>query len=418
LIWLLYNLVLVLAAPFWVPWMLWRSKKRNDAPNWLERTGNYPLAPREDGKRIWLHAVSVGEVLAAQPIIPELRKLLPDWEIVLSCTTSTGHAVASGMLGKNVHHVVYFPIDVPRFCMAALLRVRPGVVAIMETELWLNFTTCAKSVGAKLCLANGRISDRSFARAKFVRFFYRRIFQHFDKCLMQTEIDRTRALYLGAKNPKVVGNSKYDQAGETKSIDWKTELSLAENERLIVVGSARGEMEEDLILNALRGLNARIVFAPRHIERAQAIAERAGGLGFQTGFRSSAGDVSRLLILDTFGELSSLYAFADIAVIGGGFDNLGGQNLIQPMAAGCPVVCGPHMRNFREPFEAGLKEGAVLVASTAEELSLTLRTLLSDKPLRERMGAAGRLLVTANMGAARRYAMEIAALAEDSLNAR
>ncbi|MGI8924947.1 MAG: 3-deoxy-D-manno-octulosonic acid transferase [Fimbriimonadales bacterium] len=412
MIWLLYNIALIGLAPIWVPWMLWRASKRKDKPNWKERAGEYVIPRRIDRQRIWLHAVSVGEVFAARPIITELKTRLPDHEIVLTCTTSTGRSVAEPMVGKQVDYLFYLPIDIPRFCMAAMTRVEPAVVVIMETELWLNFLWAAKLTNAKTCLANGRISEKSFRGASKIAFFYREIFSKLDLCLMQTLSDRIRASELGASETKDLGNSKYDEAVEIVNANWRAKLAVSPTEKLIVVGSARGEEEEDLIIAALKGLDARVVFAPRHVERGDGVQAKATAAGFKTGLRSKGENEADFLVLDTFGELAFIYPEADIAIIGGGFADLGGQNIIQPMASGCPVICGPHMKNFREPFESGLERGALKVASTAEELRAAIDLLLNDEGLRKSMSEAGKKLVAENLGASSRYASEIVKLAE------
>ena len=409
MVWFLYNLALTLTAPIWVPWMWWRANKRVEKPNWQERTGNYDIPKRKDRKRVWVHAVSVGETIAARPILQELRVLLPDHEVVLTTTTSTGQGIAKGLVGKLAARAFYFPIDVYRFCVNAMIRVEPAVVVIMETELWLNFLTAAKMTNAKTCLVNGRISERSFEKSKRLRWLYRAVFAKVDEALMQTEADAERARYLGASNVHVLGNSKYDEASEPAAVDWREILQLG-SEKLVVVGSARGEVEEDLIIDALKDVGARIVFAPRHPERAEAVAFRAKAAGFDVGLRSAGTNRAQFLILDTMGELASIYPHADVAIIGGGFDKLGGQNLIQPMASGVPVVCGPHMKNFREPYEQGVAAGAVVTAATPEELRTEVLKILEDENLRQKMAEAGRSLVNENTGASARYAKAIADL--------
>lgn len=353
-----------------------------------------------------MHAVSVGETIAARPILQELKNLLPGYEVVLTTTTSTGQGIAKGMVGKLAAYAFYFPIDIARFCVAAMTRVEPSVVVIMETELWLNFLTAAKITNAKTCLVNGRISERSFARAKRLRWLYRAIFAKIDEALMQTDADAERARFLGARTARVLGNSKYDEAGQPEPLPWDKRAPL------VVVGSARGELEEDLIIAALQDVPAQVVFAPRHIERSEAVVEKARTAGFQTGLRSRGENEAAFLVLDTMGELASLYAYADLAIIGGGFDRLGGQNIIQPMAAGVPVICGPNMKNFREPYDQGVATGAVRTASTSEELRHEILNILNDENLRQRMAEAGRLLVNQNTGASARYAKAIADLAE------
>jgi 3-deoxy-D-manno-octulosonic-acid transferase len=314
-------------------------------------------------------------------------------------------------VGKLATYAFYFPIDIYRFCVNAMIRVEPAVVVIMETELWLNFLAAAKMTNAKTCVVNGRISERSFSRAKHLKWLYGAVFSKVDAALMQTEADAERARFLGAKNVEVLGNSKYDEASVPQEMDWPAILEL-DDAKLVVVGSARGEMEEEFVLDALTDMSdVRIVFAPRHPERAETVAARARELGFSVGMRSKGENSARFLVLDTMGELSSLYPFADVAVIGGGFDKLGGQNIIQPMASGAPVICGPNMKNFREPYEQGLAAGAVLTASTALELHDLIVKIPIDENLRQRMAGAGRLLVAENTGASARYARSIAALA-------
>lgn len=349
--------------------------------------------------------------MAAKPILKELRALLPDVRIVVTCTTSTGYGVARSLLGMEADYLFYFPLDLPSACKRAMASVSPSVVVIMETELWLNFVWAAKKFLAKVCIANGRMSEKSFRKASRISFYYRSVFSYIDACFVQTEGDAERFSKLGGKNIRVLGNSKYDEASriETKR-DWRKEIHLSPSERWIVVGSVRGEYEEDFVLEALRGIEARILFAPRHIERAEEILNKAQKMGFRTGRRSRGENEAQFLVLDTFGELASTYWQADLAIIGGGFDKLGGQNIIQPMAAGCPVVCGPHMDNFREAFEEGMEAGALKVAHTSRELREIVETLLDDAKLREDMGSQGKALVERHRNAAKRYALAIAEL--------
>lgn len=411
----LYNLLLTLLAPFWVPWMWWRTRRRAEGVNWRERAGDFPLEPRADGKRIWIHAVSVGEVVAGLPILRELRALLPDHEIVLSVTTSSGHQTAREQAADLVDHLIYFPIDVARFQLAAMQRVRPAVVAILETELWMNFLWAAKTFRARTLLVNGRLSDRGYRGARRVGFFYRALLRDLDRCLMQSETDAERIRSLGAQDVVVLGNAKFDQAVEglaADPADWRQKLGIPTGEPVLVVGSTRGEEEEAFVAEALRDLPVAIVWAPRHLERADALADllarERGGVA-----RRSLGEGGSTVLLDTYGELSSVYSIADLVIIGGGFANHGGQNLIQPLAHGVPVLHGPHMQNFRASAEAAQTAGATEVASTPRELREAVQRLLNDPSRRERMGAAGKALVRAGAGAGRRYAEAIQAAATD-----
>lgn len=409
---LLYNVLLTLLSPFWVPWMLFRAGRRKEKPNWNERQGDFDIQPDKTKSRIWVHAVSVGEVVAVLPILRELRERSPEHEIVLSVTTSSGHQTARERAEGLFDHLVYFPIDVPRFQLAAMSRVRPKAIAIMETELWFNFLWAAKVFKSKVLLVNGRISDRSYPRARFFRFFYRAMLRNVDCCLMQTEADAERIRALGAAQAEVLGNCKFDQAVEGLDADpaeWRGKLGLEASPPVLVVGSTRSENEEKLVLDAVAAIGldrVQVVHAPRHLERAEPLAAEVARR-FGDSARRSLEQSGPYLILDSYGELNQVYAIADVVVIGGGFDNLGGQNLIQPLAHGKPVLHGPHMQNFRDATEMALREGASRVCATSEELQRALEELLGSPDERVRMGAAAKALVARNLGASERYAEAI-----------
>lgn len=405
---LLYNLLITLLSPIWVPWMMLRARRRGEQPNWKERCGDYPIEPSKTARRIWVHAVSVGEVLAAMPILQALRGKLPQYEIVLSVTTSSGHQTARERAAALFDHLVYFPIDVPRFQLAAMLRVKPEVVAIMETELWMNFLWAAKTVDAKTMLINGRISDRSYPRSRRLKFFYRALLRDLDEALMQTETDADRIRDLGARNVAVVGNCKFDEAAKGVDVDptaVRADLGIPADAFVVVVGSTRSEAEERFVLDALSPLagDLWVVHAPRHLERApdlaQAVAARLGSVALR-----SKGESGRYLILDTYGDLGRAYLAGDVAIVGGGFGNFGGQNLIQPLAAGNPVLHGVHMQNFAEATRLALAAGASVACSTPEALREALVALRDDAGTRRRMGEAARRVVEAHVGASERYA--------------
>lgn len=288
--------------------MLWlKSKKRKESPNWAERMGNYALGSGKGKNRVWFHAVSVGEVLAIGPIIRETRKLLPESEIVLSVTTSSGHATARGASDIPFDHLVYFPIDVARFQLIAMQRVRPRAVAIMETELWPNFLWAAKTFDASTFMINGRISDRSYPRAHTFRRLYQAILKDVDQCLMQTEQDVLRIKSLGASKAVCLGNCKFDQAAEILDADpekWIQTLHLKPDRPIIVIGSTRGDDEEALVLAAIAmvGFNrVQIIHAPRHIEKAEGLAQKVESISGAVALRSK-GETGPYLVLDTYGE--------------------------------------------------------------------------------------------------------------------
>jgi len=421
MIWI-YNILITLLSPIWVPWMLLRAKRRAEPVDWKQRTGNYAISMDRERPHVWIHAVSVGEVMACLPILTELRNQWPEAEIVLSVTTSSGHKTAQDKTSELISHLVYFPIDVPRFVMQAMVKVRPDVVAIMETELWMNFLWSAKSFDATTMLINGRISDRSFRRSEKIKFFYRSLLQLLDDCLMQTDRDRERIVALGAANAQVVGNCKFDQAAAAAAkdpSDLRQELALDPGTPLVVIGSSRGEEEEKLIASALETVTTKVqvIHAPRHLERVPEIIEQRQGAGKPYALRSK-GESGPYIILDTYGELDTVYALADVVVIGGGFANLGGQNLIQPLAHGKPVLHGPHMQNFRDVADAALDAGASTMCGDAATLARAIDDLLQDGARRQQMSESARQLVASNVGASARYATAIRQAGEPVFRAR
>jgi 3-deoxy-D-manno-octulosonic-acid transferase len=411
---ILYNLLMTLLAPIWAPWMLVRAARRKEPVIWDERYGIYGFKPDASRPRLWFHAVSVGEVIAAKPILTELKVLRPDICVVLTVTTSSGHRTAREQLSGLYEHIAYMPIDVPRFQLRAMAVVRPHAVAIMETELWLNLLWAAKVLGARTLLVNGRISDKNFRISRHLRFFYRQIFRRMDRVLAQTEGDRKRLEALGATSVQVLGNTKFDQAADSVVADpvaVRAEFGIPDGRKVVVIGSTRSELEEQWVVKALKGIGLQdlaVVHAPRHIERGAALGALVESTFGAVAYRSK-GERGEYLILDTYGELAKAYAAADIAVVGGGFDHFGGQNIIQPMALGKPVLHGPNMENFRQAAAEAVAAGASRVCASPEELEAAINELLTDASLRTRMGQAAQALVQASLGAAHRYAEAIIA---------
>lgn len=423
MIWI-YNFLITMTAPIWVPLIWWRARKRQEKPNWKERYGDYSLDLDRARPVIWLHAVSVGEVVAAIPVLKALREKDQSAQLVMSVTTSTGHQTARdrALAPGLADHLVYFPIDVARFMWMATWRVRPHAVAIFETELWLNFLHFSKQSGATTLLVNGRISDRSFRRSRWVRFYYQTLMEKLDRALMQTQADAERIRAFGAKSIEVFGNTKFDEAvtpSAEERAQWRAEIGAGPEDFVVVVGSTRGAIEETFVLEALSQLirpGIRIVHAPRHVEGADDLERRiVAAVGAVA--RRSRGEKGQYLLLDTYGELSGVYAAADVAVVGGGFERLGGQNLIQPLACGIPVIHGPHMHNFRDVADAASRAGATGIVSTSTELFETLSALVSNPERRSQMGNAGRELVEANRGASGRYAEAIVVAARPNFEA-
>lgn len=417
----LYNLLLFLLAPLWLPWMWWRANKRAEKVDWSQRAGRYRHVGKKvvGSKRIWFHAVSVGEVVAASPILRAIKAKNPSVEIVLSVTTSSGHQTAREKFEDAFDHLIYFPIDVPRYVLNALVKIKPDVVVLMETELWLNFLEMSKNFGAETLVVNGRISDRAFRRMERFKPFYRAVFRRVDRTLMQSETDAERARQLGSKTAEVKGNCKFDEAASVMDVsgeEWRVKLGIAPDEFVIVVGSTRGEMEEKFVLDALEMVEGswdRVVHAPRHLERVEPLSEQVVERFGSVALRSKD-ESGKYLLLDTYGELAQVYSVADLVVIGGGFDDLGGQNILQPLAHGKPVIHGPHMHNFRDVAESAARCGATLVATTPEELASAISHLRSNERQRSEMGVSARTLIEESLGASERYADAILTAVESA----
>ncbi len=294
----------------------------------------------------------------------------------------------------------------------ALQRVLPAVVVFMESEHWPNFMTLASKMGIRKILVNGRVSDRTFRRCKWFGWFLRIAVSQHDRCLMQTDTDAERIKTIGGQNVEVFGNSKFDEALPSDpdlASKWRGKLLIPDGKRVIVIGSTRGEEEEEFVFEALSQVNLSeviVVHAPRHLERVEAIEaavrDKFGGVALR-----SKGDTGNYILLDTMGELGDVYSVADVVVVGGGFANLGGQNILQPLAHGKPVIHGQFMHNFRDIAAAARASGATQVVETPEELSVSLDLLLNDDGERNERGTAAKLFVLANAGASERYAIAI-----------
>lgn len=412
---LLYNLFLVLTSPLLLVYLIWRIAVRGKSRHgWRHRLGRLPVSPY-GRKVVWVHAVSVGEVIAAIPLLQALREAFPQYHLLLTTLTPTGNATARQQIGKLVDAVGYLPIDFPITVQTALERVRPEVLIIMETELWPNLLITAYRRGVKTIIANGRLSDRSLPAYRRFRWFFSRVLRHVDAICTQSEEDARRFCLIGALPDRVhiTGNTKFDQAASgAQEVDvdaLRQDLGIPAGAPVLVVGSTRAPEEERLIAEAYRRLreefpNLCIVWAPRHVEKAEAVAEVLRQEGFHPWFRTQGTPniAQEQIVLDTFGELGKVYAVGDIAVIGGSFVPLGGQNLLQPLAHGKPVIHGPHMQNFRDVAGMARQAGVAWTASNSSELVQYASRLLRDVHLREEVARRARMLIAEQQGASHR----------------
>lgn len=414
----LYNLALLLLAPLWVPYVLGRIVGGSWRDRWQERFGYVPVPPPSGKPRVWIHCVSVGETLAAQPVVKRLRQLLPDHELVFSTTTPTGQQTALSALRDTVDYFIYFPLDLPFAVRRALRRIQPRALVLFETELWLNLLTEQQRRGGRVLILNGRISDRTAVRASRIRPIYTAMLRCVDFIGAQSPTDAARFIALGTSPSRVevCGNTKFDQALgalDRTADEWRRTLSLPAHVRVLVVGSTRTPDEEQLVVEAYQRVQATLpdiclVLAPRHLDRVDEVAQLLQAHGLTPYRRSQLplpeGGHAQVIVLDTFGELASLYSVADVVVVGGAFAPLGGQNLFQPLAHGKPVFYGPHTHNFRDIAQLAKAAGVGFEVQTAEQLAEGILRLLHDPKRREQIAQQASELIRKHQGAATRCA--------------
>ena len=400
----LLGILVLLYAPVFV---VRRLLTQRTGVGLLQRLG-YRSAGLPPGPRCWIHAVSVGEVMAVIPLVNALRRRWPELHPVVSTVTPTGAQVVRDRLAAATHR--YFPLDFPGAVRRALAAIQPKFFIALETELWPNFLRTLRRRGVPAMIANGRISDRSFRRYRLARPFMQRILAGVTVFAMQSAEDARRIIALGAPPERVVvtGNLKSDAVPNEPGAEqlWRRLMGLTGEEPVWIAGSThRGE--EEVLLEAFVGLRRRhpslvLVLAPRHPERVPEVERLIRGRGLTSVRRTglpSARDTDAVIVLDTVGELAQLYQLSEVVFVGGSLVRLGGHNMLEPALRRKPVVFGPHTSNFREGAELLVNAGAALVVSDAKELEGALDRLLSDAGLRTRMGEAAFEAVAGRQGA-------------------
>src|SRR5262245_12317356 len=405
----LYSVVLGLLAIVYLPLFLVRKVWGAGYPVAIrERFGFVRVpSPPTPGGRFWVHAVSVGEVMAAVPLVQALRSRWPVTDIVVSTVTATGERVARARLPEAVA-MFTFPLDFRGSVTRTVRRVQPGCFIAVETELWPNLLRALRLGGVPAVLANGRISDRSYRRYRLVRGLFRRVLADVVLFCMQSEEDARRIISLGAVPERVVvtGNLKMEAPSGDAGAEqlWRRLLQLGPAPVVVAGSTHRGE--EAAVLDAFLAVRAtaeglRLVLAPRHPERldeVEGLAE-ARGLSVVRRSRVSAANVAPVILLDTMGELASLYGVADVIFVGGSLAPIGGHNVIEPALHAKAVVFGPHMTNFREAAALLLRDEAAIQVADGAELSAALRRLLADAAARQALGRAAWNAVRAHQGA-------------------
>jgi 3-deoxy-D-manno-octulosonic-acid transferase len=414
---LAYRILSVLVLAFYAPYALIRSLLgRRRIGNLRGRLGLEPYPDLDGG--IWVHAVSVGEVGVARNLLAELARRAPDRRLGLSVTTAAGAQMAARAAEPGVA-IFAFPLDLAGPVERALSGARPGLVLLTETEIWPLFLDRAARRGIPVALVNGRLSERSFARYRLVRSAFARVLERVSLFAMQTEEDAARIRTLGApaERIRVTGNAKYDLPHPLPFAD-AARLSHAADGRPIFVAASTAPGEEALVLDAWESLPEKtrpfLAIAPRRPERFAPVAQLIERRGFAAVCRSeSVGDsspsdraISRfpIYLLDTIGELASLYRQARLAFIGGSLVPAGGHNPIEAWAAGVPVLVGPHTSNFREVVAAGERSGILERVADPSALAASIARSLADPAALTARAERARSAVETGRGAVARTA--------------
>ena len=410
----IYNLLLHLTLVVATPYLMVRSLHDRSFRRVMRRFGTYPRNIPSGG--LWVHAVSVGEVAAAKPLVLALKERFPDLPLVVTTSTTTGQDAAKEAFAHQDVSVTFFPFDIPFAVKRALSNIDPSALIVLETELWPNVVGQTAARGIPVILLNGRISNMSVRWYLLVKPLVKRTLDAFAALGMRSEQDVQHVKQLGAdpSKVKITGNIKFEASLISASDEQKRELArgigLRNNEVLIVAGSTH-QGEEDLVLDVFTRLReqtpaAVLLLAPRHVTRLSEVCDavRRAGLEFVLRTDAQGGDPRRqVIILNTTGELARLYALGDLAIVGRSFlENVGGHNPLEPAAAGVPVLFGPHMENFTGPVEALLRYGGCIQVADAEDLYRRCRDLLDDREKRIQVGQNAREAVISGEGAVAR----------------
>ena len=395
---LLYTLLWILALPVVMLRLMWRGRKQPGyRADIAERFGRY--TPSGSGPFLWVHAVSVGETRAAQPLIDALALVFPAHRFVLTHMTPTGRETAHTVFGRYGDRVlsVYLPYDLPWLQQRFLRHFQPQLGVVMETEVWPNLMAACEALNVPCALVNARLSARSERRYLRLLALARETFSRFSVVAAQSEGDAARLKNIGATRPIVTGNIKFDMtlpaAARALGVSWREAMGS----RPVILAASTREGEEALILDAFKAHPARdtalLVIVPRHPQRFDAVATQARALGLRVARRSEAAPArpdTQVWLGDSMGEMAAYYTLADVVLMGGTWLPFGGQNLIECCAAGRAVLLGPHTYNFSDASDAALDAQAGLRFETAAEAMRGAFDLLDDGPRRLAMGQAGK----------------------------
>ena len=412
--WILYDFIFLIITLVHLPVYLLRRKIH---PGFQMRLGILPNGLNLD-RPIWIHAVSVGEVMTVKNLVRELRITYPDKKFFISTVTPTGNKIAKGIT-KETDFVSYFPLDLSFIVRSVVDKVKPSFFIIMETEIWPNLISCLYRKKIPVVLVNGRLSDRSFRGYRCIKFLLKSVLNKINLFCVQTRADAERLLRLGVSRDRIqiTGNMKFDIKDYTDSkkdyTDYKLKLGLESNEKLFIAASTHPG-EEKIILGVYKNLfkefpDLRLLIAPRHPERATEIANLIKRFGFEAERMGLLNPRTHeptnprtIFILDTVGELVYFYNIASIVFVGGSLIKKGGHNILEPASLGKPVIFGPYMFNFRDIASLFLENKACILAHNREELFLNIKDLLRNPGKGTELSQRAKAIILQNQGATTR----------------
>lgn len=400
---LIYNLILL----FFFPIVLFYSYIFLKKEKFREHFGNLKISNNK--KHIWIHAVSVGEIMAAIPIIKELKTKCPQENILVSVTTTLGYKIALKKFDQEIK-VIFAPLDFPWVLKKTINQINPKILCILETEIWPNLLQYTSKKKIPILMLNGRIYKKDVTRYKLLSSFFKTVLKNFSFCAMQTEQDKKWIIEIGASKEKisVFGNSKFDiLSNEIKPLFTEYQFKKCSFE-IIVAGSTH-QKEDEIIINTynkIKNENIKLIIAPRHFNRIPELEKYCKKLGLTSCRKTQNIDIKNIdvVILDTIGELMSAYKIADVVFVGGSLVPVGGHNVMEPAVLGKPIIFGPYMENFEEIKNLLLLNNGAKQIKTEEELKKELVIFLSDIKKRNIIGENARLIIKQNQGASLKYA--------------
>lgn len=428
----IYSLLLGLGFLILLPRFLFDAFRHGKYfAGFRERLGSLSRLANDGRPVVWIHCVSVGETQAARPLVRGIREQYPNHLIAISTITLTGQNLAREIFKHDAAKVFYFPFDWRWVVRRTLKAINPDTVLVVETELWPGFLRECQRQEIPIAIVNGRLSEQSFRRYRLIRRFMKRVLSSIDMAIMQTEADaeRLRVLGMDADKTFVSGSLKFEvgtmAAADPLTTAFRERFKVADGSPLILAASTHAP-EERIILDAFKqvvassGLKPRLMIAPRHPERFADVAALIEDSGFRWTRRTAAPDPAdkqaEVILLDSIGELQSVYSLASIVFVGGSIAKTGGHNILEPAAVGACVITGAHTHNFQLIVETFVNAGAIVQLQTMSDSEVTLKLatvisqLLVDPAKRQELGALARSLVNENRGATERTLQSLSSI--------